>query len=312
MSVRLGVLGRDRRSTPTCCWSTRCSPSATPRSSRSASSSSSGSRREGKTIVFVTHDMAAVERFCDRAMLIERGKVRRDRRPARDRARLQRAQLRPARARRRRARAATATSAAAEIEDGWFEDATASGSPRSPQGEPLTIVHGGRASTRPIDEPDLRASRCATSRATPCSRPRPTWRAVADRRASRPASRRRVRVALRQLARAEPLHAHAVGRARGRRATTRSTCARTSRRSSSTARARPAAIVDVPHTLRGRARDERRAPTAAAGRRPSGATARRFWSLTWTLAVDRLEAALLRLGARLRCGRSRGRSRSSA
>src|SRR6476660_3134652 len=32
-------------------------------------------KREGKTIVFVTHDMGAVERFCDRAMLIERGKV---------------------------------------------------------------------------------------------------------------------------------------------------------------------------------------------------------------------------------------------
>jgi ABC-type polysaccharide/polyol phosphate transport system ATPase subunit len=29
----------------------------------------------GKTMVFVTHDMSAVERFCDRAMLIERGKV---------------------------------------------------------------------------------------------------------------------------------------------------------------------------------------------------------------------------------------------
>ena len=28
---------------------------------------------EGKTIVFVTHDMGAVERFCDRAMLLERG-----------------------------------------------------------------------------------------------------------------------------------------------------------------------------------------------------------------------------------------------
>ena len=30
---------------------------------------------EGRTIVFVTHDMGAVERFCDRAMLIERGVV---------------------------------------------------------------------------------------------------------------------------------------------------------------------------------------------------------------------------------------------
>jgi ABC-type polysaccharide/polyol phosphate transport system ATPase subunit len=32
-------------------------------------------RSSGKTIVFVTHDMHAVERFCDRAMLVERGEV---------------------------------------------------------------------------------------------------------------------------------------------------------------------------------------------------------------------------------------------
>ena len=30
---------------------------------------------EGRTIIFVTHDMAAVERFCDRAMLLEKGKM---------------------------------------------------------------------------------------------------------------------------------------------------------------------------------------------------------------------------------------------
>jgi ABC-type polysaccharide/polyol phosphate transport system ATPase subunit len=32
-------------------------------------------KAEGKTIIFVTHDMGAVERFCDRAMLLERGEV---------------------------------------------------------------------------------------------------------------------------------------------------------------------------------------------------------------------------------------------
>jgi ABC-type polysaccharide/polyol phosphate transport system ATPase subunit len=32
-------------------------------------------KREGKTIVFVSHDMFSVERFCDRAMLMERGKM---------------------------------------------------------------------------------------------------------------------------------------------------------------------------------------------------------------------------------------------
>ena len=33
-------------------------------------------RDEGRTILFVTHDMASVRRFCHRAMLIERGEVR--------------------------------------------------------------------------------------------------------------------------------------------------------------------------------------------------------------------------------------------
>ncbi len=32
-------------------------------------------RREGRAILFVTHDMSAVERFCDRAMLLDRGRM---------------------------------------------------------------------------------------------------------------------------------------------------------------------------------------------------------------------------------------------
>jgi ABC-type polysaccharide/polyol phosphate transport system ATPase subunit len=32
-------------------------------------------RREGRTMLFVTHDMASVERFCDRAMLLDGGRV---------------------------------------------------------------------------------------------------------------------------------------------------------------------------------------------------------------------------------------------
>jgi ABC-type polysaccharide/polyol phosphate transport system ATPase subunit len=32
-------------------------------------------KAEGRTIVFVTHDMSTVERFCDRAMLLERGRT---------------------------------------------------------------------------------------------------------------------------------------------------------------------------------------------------------------------------------------------
>src|SRR5205807_1598868 len=32
-------------------------------------------REQGRTVLLVTHAMSAVERFCDRAMLLERGKV---------------------------------------------------------------------------------------------------------------------------------------------------------------------------------------------------------------------------------------------
>ena len=32
-------------------------------------------RDEGKTIVFVTHDMGSLQRFCHRAMLLERGEM---------------------------------------------------------------------------------------------------------------------------------------------------------------------------------------------------------------------------------------------
>jgi ABC-2 type transport system ATP-binding protein len=32
-------------------------------------------RRQGRTVILVTHDMGAVERFCDRALLLERGHI---------------------------------------------------------------------------------------------------------------------------------------------------------------------------------------------------------------------------------------------
>ena len=51
---------------------------------------------EGRTIVFVTHDMGVVERFCDRATADRARRGREMGEPADDRARLQRAQLRAA------------------------------------------------------------------------------------------------------------------------------------------------------------------------------------------------------------------------
>jgi len=40
-------------------------------------------RRSGKTVLLVTHDMAAVQRFCDRALLLEHGRVTEEGDPAR-------------------------------------------------------------------------------------------------------------------------------------------------------------------------------------------------------------------------------------
>ena len=54
---------------------------------------------EGKTILFVTHDMGAVARFCDRAVLLERGRVELIGAAGRGRRALPAAQLRPRRRR---------------------------------------------------------------------------------------------------------------------------------------------------------------------------------------------------------------------
>jgi ABC-type polysaccharide/polyol phosphate transport system ATPase subunit len=92
----------------------------------------------GKTIVFVTHDMGAVERFCDRAMLLERGSLQRLGEPheiARaynelNFGRLVHDDVESGR---------YGDQAACAIEDAWFE----SGGERVPaieQGQPLAIV----------------------------------------------------------------------------------------------------------------------------------------------------------------------------
>ena len=94
MLVRLAFSWRSR-STPTSCSSTRSSPWATPRFSRSASTFSTAMRDEGKTIVLVTHDMSALQRFCHRAMLLERGSTGAHRRPPGHRGALSGDQLRP-------------------------------------------------------------------------------------------------------------------------------------------------------------------------------------------------------------------------
>lgn len=54
----------------------RCSLWETICSGRSARRSSGGSRNEGKSVVFVSHQMAPVEKFCDRVAIFNDGGLR--------------------------------------------------------------------------------------------------------------------------------------------------------------------------------------------------------------------------------------------
>lgn len=79
---------------------------------------------EGKTVIYVTHDLATVERFCDRALLLERGEVvavgdPRDVVNVYRRANLDQEQTEHAHGATERARWGDG---AAEIVDAWFED----------------------------------------------------------------------------------------------------------------------------------------------------------------------------------------------
>ncbi len=249
--------------------------------------------------------MGAVERFCDRAMLIERGDDDRDRRARDDRRRYNELNFGRSSTRRRADRAtATATCRGREIIDALVRgragerDITALA-----QGEPCTAcieVAVPRADRRP----DLRDAPCATtSRHTifvarsdvgtaPIGRVRRRRRRVVPLRLRRTGSRRaRYTLTPSVIARAAP-------------ATTRSTCARTSpslRRR--TAGRVTGGVADLPHTRSRSSADgarPRHRRCRRRRRRRSAATSGGFSDLTWTLAVDRLQAALLRLGARLR------------
>jgi ABC-type multidrug transport system ATPase subunit len=106
---------------------------------------------EGKTIVFVTHDMGSVRRFCDRAMLIERGDVKLIGKPAdiadnylelnfgRDVGIQEEGQQRYG-------------DRSAEIVEAWFEDENGEAKTALPQGRPCTFrarVRFNRVSEHP-------------------------------------------------------------------------------------------------------------------------------------------------------------------
>jgi ABC-type polysaccharide/polyol phosphate transport system ATPase subunit len=97
-------------------------------------------KREGRTIVLVTHDMSAVERFCDRAMLIDRGRVLRTGGPheiALAYNELNFGRLVDAAP---DAEGRYGDRAVAEIKAAWFEDDAGERIKDLPQGAPCTMV----------------------------------------------------------------------------------------------------------------------------------------------------------------------------
>ena len=81
-----------------------------------------GMRDEGRTIVFVTHDMGALNRFCHRALLLERGSTGPPRRAARGRRPLPGDQLRARPGGGAARRGARAGDGEARVLEAWIED----------------------------------------------------------------------------------------------------------------------------------------------------------------------------------------------
>ena len=159
-------------------------------------------RDEGKTILLVTHDMGAVQRFCDRAMLLERGAIVDDRRaravgdalPASSTSAASGADGDAARER----RPSAAATARREIVEAWFEDEA---------GERADVA-AARASacafaarvrfTRARRRPALRRRAATTTARDAGVRGLERCGRRAHRAASRPATRSSFRVALRR------------------------------------------------------------------------------------------------------------------
>ncbi len=79
-------------------------------------------RDSGKTIIFVTHDMGSMQRFCHRALLLERGSPVYIGRSPRGRRPLPGAQLRPRPRGSRRAGAERSGDGEARMIEAWVED----------------------------------------------------------------------------------------------------------------------------------------------------------------------------------------------
>jgi energy-coupling factor transporter ATP-binding protein EcfA2 len=98
-------------------------------------------KREGRTVVYVTHDLATVERFCDRAMWLEGGSVEAIGTPQDVIRAYQRKDIEMAQSERhaRRQTAARWGDGAAEVVEAWIEDGGGARRDVVSQGTPVTF-----------------------------------------------------------------------------------------------------------------------------------------------------------------------------
>ncbi len=267
-------------------------------------------------MLLVTHDMGAVQRFCDRAMLLEHGRVVAIGDPETVGNRYlelnfsaeARAQVRGADDGRRRGRRRTAPRSAT----GAGRSATRGS--RTPRARATTILANGERATfamrvrvhRDVNDPVFRRRHCRTARACRCSARRAAgrhrtsgrsrageevvWKVSFDNMLG--PDRYTITPSVMLARRRDPRGARAHGLASSSRARprpARSSTSRTTRASSASARS----------TSSRRSRDEHhraRGDAGGAGReRPPGPQVvgptafghdwRRFWRLAWTLAI---------------------------
>ena len=96
-------------------------------------------RREGRTLLLVTHDMGNVQRFCDRAMLIERGEVVELGEPGRVASRYIEMNFGRGEQQSGDDEAGRYGDGRATIEEAWFEDADGERAPTLPSGTRCTF-----------------------------------------------------------------------------------------------------------------------------------------------------------------------------
>ena len=215
-------------------------------------------RDERRTILFVTHDMGSVQRFCDRAMLLERGEIDHARRGRAGR-RARTSTLNFDQAARQPEPTAEAAPArgdgAAEIARGLVRGrARASGSRRRHAGQRVRVLRRACGSTSDVEDPLFGADRSSDARAPAGVRRLDVWDERARPAPSRAGERGRPSGSRSRTGFAPGALLRDAEVARAAAARTCSTTATSWPRGRHAARAPAAALVDLPHELRDRAR----------------------------------------------------------